>query len=108
MTVQNGATTAPRRSAPSRPTPPIGPVATVPEVTLSATDARAGQRVGLISVLVISTGLAVLAMTAFWVIALRHPDAARPGTTPSVASQAASDKFHTPPPAAAPVVPKRP
>jgi hypothetical protein len=78
---QPSASSLPRRGGPN----PVSP-----GLTLSATEARSGERVGLIWVLIISTGLAVLAMTAFWVIALWHSGATRPSKTAPAVSRAAS------------------
>jgi hypothetical protein len=103
MTVQNSTHHADDPATAPRPGLQTGPEPAAPEITLSVTEARGGQRVGLVKILLISTGLAVLAMTAFWVIALRQHGAIHPGSGLASVSESASERSVAP--VAAPVVP---
>lgn len=72
------------------------PAAPPAETTLTPTEARGGQRVGLIWMLVISTALAAIALLGFWAINSHHMNSAQASTDASKASAAAT--FNTPAP----------
>ena len=63
---------------------------------LSATSARAGQRVGMIKVLVISTALAVMALLGFWGFNARHMSTASEARPAATAPKAAAQTFNVP------------
>lgn len=83
---------------------PKQPATSDATTTLTPTEARGGQRVGLIWMLVISTALAAIALVGYWAINSRHMnsvDAKRDAGKP-----AASSTFNTPAPPSADPAPR--